>query len=490
MAAPARGSAGWRRIRASGRLGAVFAGLLVVGGLTAPARGAPPAFEGEATLLAEAAEKTLALAGWCQTAGLLAERDRLARVLLRLDRDHEQARKWLRHRRAKDGSWAPDPAAKPSKDANAKARAALPDQRKKAYGETLATLFERAQPLVGGNDAPSGSRVVELLVDLDPDDARFRELQGDVRQGTGWVLAETARARERRRALASLSTQTLQGVGVPAAGSPSAVAAGLGLRWSRTARGAHVTVLTTGAPAEADRVARYMDAALALAREVLTPSSPIPGGTVVCLLSSAEERKLVLDKQNLSAKEREWHDALFAHWLGDDHLIVGPHDEASRLEACVRQAVDLVLRAGLGFDVKAAWLRDGVGTYMTWLLTGTRLTFLIRASRYAEDEKDAKDRQERKERNWLIAARRLDEAGRLPELAWVAGLDLNNLAREDALLGYVAAAWLIEGHEDRYRAFLERSAAGDPLHDVVGSVLGLDLIVADRRVRRWLEENT
>jgi hypothetical protein len=467
----------------------VLAALWIAGG--APTIAAAPAFEGEAALLAEVTAKTVGLAQWCQTSALLAERDRLARVLIHLDPNHDQARKWLKHRRAKDGSWEPDPAAKLSKDANPKAKAALPEQRRTTYGETLRTVAERASSLTAPEQADARSRLVELLVDLDPETAAHREANGEQRQGTGWLLGETLRARERRRELSTLATKVLGEVGAPGPAEVTETAQGFSLPWTRRVRTPHVLVLTTGNDGEADRVARYVEAALRLTIRLVAPDASLPSDVlVVCLLSNADEKKKVLDGLQLPKTTREFYERMLTFPAGNQHLVVSPADEAGRLEACARQGVDLVLRAGLGFDEKAPWIRDGVGTYVTWLLTGTRLTFLTQLSRYAEKDNDPKDRAERKEPNWLLAARRLDEAGRLPAMAWIAGLDLAHLAREDTLLAYVAAAWLLEGQGEHATSFLRRAAQGDPLTDVAAEVFALDLGVLDRRVRRWLEETT
>ncbi len=467
---------------------ALLALCSAAGGRTAEAG---PSFEGESALLAEVVAKTVALAQWCQTSALLSERDRLARVLLRVDPNHEQARKWLRHRRTKDGTWEPDPTAKPTKDANVKAKAALQQQRRAIYGDTLATLAQRADAMTSPDEADAHSRLVELLVDLEPETEAHRQANGELRQGAAWVLGETARARDRRRDLSSLATRVLGEEAAPRpAGVPEA-ARGLGLPWTQQVRTPHVVVLSSGSATEAERVARYVEAGLRLSVQLLAPDTPLSSESlVICLLSSDSEKQAVLDRENQPKAVREFAERMLAFFVTGGPLIVSPGEEASRLEACVRQGVDFVLRTGLGFDEKAPWIRDGVGTYVTWLLTGTRLTFLTQQSRYAEKDGDAKDRAERKEPNWLLAARRLEESGRLPAMAWVAGIDLAHLAREDTLLGYVSAAWLLEGQAERAVAFLRRAALGDPLTEVAVGVFALDLAVLDRRVRRWLEETT
>ena len=64
----------------------------------------------------EYVEELEQLADWCGTRKLYAERDANLELLLSFEPDHKRARKSLKHRRARDGSWTVPENRKPAKN--------------------------------------------------------------------------------------------------------------------------------------------------------------------------------------------------------------------------------------------------------------------------------------------------------------------------------------------------------------------------------------
>ena len=73
---------------------------------------------GEGTLLGDLEE----LADWCAKAKLYRARQEVSEAILHVDPDHAEARKWLKYRRAKDGTWERSKNFKPARDLASKRR--------------------------------------------------------------------------------------------------------------------------------------------------------------------------------------------------------------------------------------------------------------------------------------------------------------------------------------------------------------------------------
>jgi hypothetical protein len=142
-------------------------------------------------------------------------------------------------------------------------------------------------------------------------------------------------------------------------------------------------------------------------------------------------------------------------------------------------------------------LLQGLGLYTTHRLVGTRLTTFIEmtTSRYdGEEDLPGVPRLEDSNSDWLVIAHAYDRAGRLPRLAESMAVPLNQLQKQDLLLAYCMARYLVEGLPDHVREFLRVAAHESDEKSVVGlqaaaeRVLEMPLPALDARLRRWVAE--
>jgi hypothetical protein len=156
-----------------------------------------------------------------------------------------------------------------------------------------------------------------------------------------------------------------------------------------------------------------------------------------------------------------------------------------RLDGADRVTLNRCLADTFDFQARPAWVTEGLGIYLTRLLTGTSLSNFVAPSRYAGEEDSDRDPQTA---DWMASARSLVAKGRMPELLYVLGLSLNAMTQEDLVLAYALSAYLVEGLPDRATAFLQAVGRGDPGDQAFLAALGMPVQVVQERLCRWLDE--
>ncbi len=436
--------------------------------------------------IAQLVPRVVELAKWCDAKKLYLERDQLAQVVLVHDPDHADARRWLRFEK-RSGQWKRTKPYKAPRNWEPDALAQVPARRDALFGAFADRMFEVLATDDTSTSPGVRDRVVRSVLSVAPDDARFRMVNGDVRRGDEWVLAETQRTPEGRSTLRAAAARALGGVPAPTPSRVSSVERSLGLQWTAAVATPGVRVLATTSPAEAAASAALCEAADDLVGEVLAMQLAIPNGLGFYVLRDRREARTFVGRHpSMDEASRRDLDRFSGLWIPKSLQALEYSDHpAMRIDGTVRQTVNLLLRRALGGDLRA-WVSEGTGIYLSHLLTGTRLTYFAKASRYAQDS-EAGERSLSGAADWLVEARRMLDEDPL-DLDLLLHRDLNVMTGLDSLYAHALSAYLLETRPKEARQFLLRLGEGMKVAEAIALTLDTDVHGLQYRLERWLRE--
>jgi hypothetical protein len=469
-----------------------LAAALLLLALVAPA-GAGTVDDERKAAAASLAPRLEALATWAHDVKLFRSRDRTYALLLRFVPDHAEARKWLKVAKGKDGAWKQDPRYKEPKDFDPKLLPDFEGRRASAVGpfaDALAALLERSEDLtVESREALLGDFLAAA-----PDDARARRANGEVLTAGTWLLEETLAARKRRRAIEEAAAKALADVKPPVETQATDAENALGAAWTCVLKMPDLRVLGTPPGEEVERTAREMQAARPYLRSVFDAELPtFPGMAVYLFTSPQEGRDAVARDPEFGEEEREFAANLVSTWSPkSNHLFAWSADPLVRRDSAVRQIVGATLRFKFGVTVKRGWAWEGFGLYLTHKITGTRLTFFVRRSEYADGGKAPGDdllrRLQESGADWMEEGRALLASEKRPEFRLLLGKDVNGMLGDDALYAYLLASYVLEGRPDAASRVLKGVNRGAGPDEWVRESLGFTVEGLERRLARWVEE--
>ncbi len=436
------------------------------------------------------------LADWCRANKLLLEADVCYRNLLRFDEEHERARASLRYTKRK-GEWVQ--ASSYRQPRNYSKEALIPFAAKRL--EMMQT-YKRAILDLNASHAQNVSlerreRVLLELLDLTPDDPEVRSALGETLIDGEWKLVETKTAFERRAGIPELAQRCIATAPIGKAVPPNGVEQAIGLDWKLILATDYVRVAGTSSPEEVRNVMRVTQGAGEFFRTLLE-NDTLPGVEfAIFLLSSDAEKRQFLDKHpRVNPRDRPFLESLEGAGIpGSSQTAEWSQGEHLRLDRSTRQTLGKMMSDTYGITVDHGWAWEGFGYYLTYQLTGTRLTFFLSPDRYGSDPNataEAKQlftRMLMPECDWLKEARIFFAERRPPKLAILMGRKVDTLSAPDVLWSYVLASYLIEGCPEKAPVLLT-AIGGEKLlpPDAVRKAFDMELPRFEQRVVRWLDE--
>jgi hypothetical protein len=425
------------------------------------------------------------IATWCNEQKLHGERDRTFRRILLLDPDHARSRAGLKFKRERKGApWVQAPDYKEPPDWN---KGLLPEAAKRRVEAALAFRVAALDVVESaGPDVPPGRReaVVELVIDVAPEDGELRRGRGDVERDGRWWLAETIGAYERRREIGKIVRSSREEAPTPV---PDKKALGIG--WPAAARTDRFLAYGEVTQAECVDTVTLLETSRSVMPRLFQPKEvrPWPKTTVLFPGRAAAQ-------EFLSTKP-SYADALRisgeVSGLIVDGMYVGYRsDRADRTVAALRQALDAELDMRFPSERDRGWVDEGVGQRLCWLVARRHgPSFVVlggteHAGAEREEEVDLPS----------------EELDRIPAAAEVLGKDparrvralltmrLNAMRNADALAAYALAAYLIEARPESLVDFLSACFASDDPEAMCRDGLGVDAETLAWRVRRWAME--
>ena len=427
-----------------------------------------------------------ALGAWCRSKKLFRAEDQTAEAILEIDANHAGARKTLRYQRTKTGTWRRKGRHRPRKDRNKEALADLPDARRRHLGGVPERLWRLLRTYDTVLPPHERTRTLRLLVALDPEHRSYREAHGEVEREGRWILAETWRRKRRTGQLRLLQARARKLAPETRDEGPTETEKALGVPFTHGVSTDDVRAVTTGAAKQAVEVVVACHRAQHIFARVFETDVTMAGFVVYVLTREGETDKLI-DGLSIPDAEKAFLRRLGGFWLPDrSELAVGPVEKARRLDGVVRQGLNVLVRRAFGRVYDQAALNQGLGLYLGYLTTGTRLTIFARKTRYAQGDLGAAELAAA--RNWVAVARGLLASDQLPDLVTIMGTPLSGLTREDLVGAHAFTAYLLEGRAHEARRFYEEVDRLGNVNAASMAVLGGDLKDLDHRLRRWLRE--
>jgi len=246
-------------------------------------------------------------------------------------------------------------------------------------------------------------------------------------------------------------------------------------------------VVAADLSAEALRILALAEGAAKLFREVFDEAPILPEDLTVYVLEGADAKREFLVRRGdaLVRSLAEEHDSL---WIPRSSTLVlcGATSEIRRDHA-VRQLLQRMLRDSYGLGPDAAWALEGFSLRLGELVTGSP-DFVRNAGTPIDP-----GRWKKGEGLWR-ASRALLAAEPRPPLARLFSLRAEDLTREDLLLSYALACYLIEARSGKLARLLDEighgaTGAGEPGMDaILEQELGLSPAALDARLARWAAE--
>jgi hypothetical protein len=405
--------------------------------------------------------------------------DVYARVL-DLDPDNAHARSVLKyHRDGDDGPWVQEPDyEKPANRDDKKleeGKAKLEEAFEGYRDELLA--FVKAHP---GLPASRADAILEPVIDVLPQDATLRAAQGAVQVDGRWMLPESQRGIETRKA----RTEALAGFRAAVQVDVRAVEGVPG--WATAYESTSRQFVGTVAPARIQQAFQNLEVADRLCISLWgTPAKTVAPESVILLNGRDEARDYV--RVYNDPKLLAQIDSVGSLWL--------PHATELDYFADPNLADTSPVRTVIGnhlyrrFEKPRAWVIEGIGQRLTWAVAGRQGPTFVNADAAGRFAPDDPTTQPEDIAGWPAAAARLlaSQGGERIARAMKAK-QLTGLNAADALVAYGLAAYLLEGRPDDFAPFVEASDKGDDPRTVVSQVLKTDIDALALRVHRWLLE--
>ncbi len=467
--------------------------LWILGLLCPPATAAADEIE-EAREAAreELVEGLEGLAAWCTRKKIYLQRVSVYESILHFDPGNTTAMRGLGYIKDRNGNWKETERKVEPKDWSQGAVRQFPARRSavvEAYRDAMFGLFETYK----GRLSPTQSeRILDDILEADPDDARVRELRGEAKLDGRWVLRETLVAKEGREILRDRVRQAFKTAPKAREVEANKRELAYGIAWKAVYATEHVRSLGTGTAKEVERMTTATWAARSLFNGALGVQAKYPRDFAVYTLARPADKMAFL--MNHPAVDQSYRDFLFqlegSGIQGSGDLAHWADDKNRRLDGLVRQSIMWLFADGYQIYPTHGWIFEGFGLYLTRELVGTRLSWFVKPSQYLVEEDDLalQARLLDSRTNWMNEALQVLEHESRPKLQFLLGKDVNAMTTEDLLYAYVLAAYLLEAQAESIPRVFTRIGKGEPSTVVLEEELGLELADLDVRVRRWLSE--
>jgi hypothetical protein len=428
-------------------------------------------------------------AEWCQGKSLFQARQKACELLLVLEPEHAEAHKALGHTRAKDGTWKVPEKPKAPRDFDRQALAEAPEHWREATAGYLTAMVGLLE--AGTLSAEQKQAAARAAFLVDPENERVHVLLGEVKTDKGWVLPETARAKERRQEMLEAVRKAFEQAPAVEAAELSAREQAIPLKLVAFAAPGLRVVGTTGEE-ELRRAAQAVLALEVFVQTVFESTYALPKDLTVFLFSDPSQRAaFVASHPAIPAAERGQYEKLegggiqgtndFAFWTGDTQR---------RIDGIVRLVLGFWLSGAFEIGVRQGWAYEGFGLFLTRSLVRSRLTWLAQASTVVSGTADMALRQKllEPETNWPDEALRMLLEKRTPPLAELFKKDASALTTEDVLYSYILATYLLEAHPEVIAKMLKRLGTGYPGISAFREALEMDAATFELHLERWLKE--
>ncbi|MAG57350.1 MAG: hypothetical protein CMJ83_13740 [Planctomycetes bacterium] len=425
-------------------------------------------------------------AKWCQSKGLLAERDRIYRRLIELNPKHQRARRVLCYRKQRDGSWRQVRYRKP---ANRKTTS-WSEMRTREQG-VVAPYCDRVVAMLARHESEVPSRVsrtmLEWCVALHPDHPGVQRALGHVNVDGRWLTPEQAAVISRRRKLAAWARECRAGAKVTEL-TPSKDESESGVPWAATVQTTHVRLLATVSRPEAERAARAIDGVREFVKRIFGSAVSLPSGYRIYLLDRPEHVvRLGRAVSSLGPDVVKSAKTLAGVWASRQScLVLREETPGRRLDAIVRQSFSWIILGTFNLDPDAQGaLCEGLGLYLTKSYVGTAVTWFGAHGKDGEVSR-LKARLISVGADWRVVGAARFAGTKVPALEEVLTKTREEMRVDDVLVAGLLVRYLVETRPNDVTRFLSSVAAKQPLKKVIQETLRIEPESLRREFQGWI----
>jgi hypothetical protein len=472
-------------------LSRVASALLIVASIAA-AQSRPAADDYKKIRLAEVTAlvpKLEELVAWSIDAKLFRERDRLNGLIVALDSENAKARAALQYRRQKDGSWTRSPDWKEARNTSDKPLAELEKKRAEVADPVVLKLIAALEREKASMDPATRKLWLDELSAIGPDNAKLRELLGEVRFKGRWVLVETASAAERHPEAVALARAFRDGDKKIEDGKPDEIESKTALKWTVVRQGPFVRVPATIPPNGVDKALRSLDAAWQLTHKLFGKEASPEQRCTTALVRNAEEVAAYLLPQP-ETPEPDRGKAYGGYTLTQTAVVVVAEDqEIKRLRASTFRTASVAADRALGVTLPH-WIVEGVSLHAEGLVLGHREPMYGEVNLRGSDNAALFEALAKPDAHWVALAAARVKDGKAPPLKRILALELFKITPLDSLFAATFAAYLIEGRPSDAVPFMRTTSRQIPPEQMATEALGITLGDLESRFHRWLAETS
>jgi hypothetical protein len=455
--------------------------------LFAPSAFADASDEGVAKARRELVTRLESIATWCNEKSLHGERDRTFRRILLIDPDHARSRAGLKFKREKKGSpWVQMPDYKEPPDWN---KGFLAEAAKRRLDAAVAFRVAALAALdVAGRDLPSGRReaLIELMLDVAPEDGELRRARGDVERNGRWWLADTLAAEGRRAEIAGIVREAVHRTPEPVRDA-GAKASG----WKEAVRTESFHVLGTVDPGECRVAAARAEVARLVLAALFGASEVAPAPRVTYLFPDRDAAQEFLRRNRRYDASLRESDHVSAVWIPNSGYVVYFQDPELRMMGTARELIDEELDARFRGDRERGWIDEGLGQRLCWHVARRHGAYFVNVTgtELAGAMQDAEDlKLPPVDADRIGAAAAVLTADPARSVRPLLTMRINAMRRRDALVAYALAAYLLEARPEALAPFVAASRGSDDPEAMCRDGLGMDAETFVWRLRRWTIE--
>jgi hypothetical protein len=447
----------------------------------APARVAEDFEAARKKVRRQLAEGLYATGKWCHKKKWYEERDRLYGEAVEADPDHLKARKALGFERRRDGTW--ERREVPELERN-RGRVDFEAIEERAAGVLEDWCEETHELLVEFSDTATKEQrdaEYELILERFPEDEVAHKALGHVPgwKGRPWVSVEIRASYDRRKELKALVAKERKTGSAMEDLEPRGFEQGL--VWEAAGKNARARAFSRIGKEDVRVALEMAYAAQSLINDGCGIDVQLPEGLTFYLVE--DNAQLVEVAVAHPESPAEGLETVGSFWLDWRSMVTWGEGTALRADAVARQTVSWLLRHKFKLSPKQGWAWEGLGLYLSFRVSGTRLRFFVRESDYTGGPDRATDLRDPNS-NWLRLAKGVLEE-QPPKMDFLLGKDVNGLTERDLLVAYALGAYLVEGHREKLPRILTR-IVNEPATKVLEEELGKDPEALTKELRKWL----
>lgn len=401
------------------------------------------------------------LASWAQKNKLMGERDRTLAGILEWDPDHKRARRTLKYRKQRDGSWKQARSYRAPKNRSDKKMPDFEAKRQEAidpFCERIVGLLDKHKSSLTETERKSA---LEGLIAVQPDHVAVREALGYRRVDGEWLTKREIASRKRKEKIARARADAFSKVKKLEELIPDGDVKTCGVPWKVILKTSGVKIYSVYPRKEAERIIRACQAARDYMKANVGNAVVHPVDFRIYLVRSVKHARKAITGLSAFGVDLLDHAQYSSFWSRThNHLMIRHDTREMRLDYCVRQTISWLVTRTYGIGHEKGWMYEGLSLHLTRGLTGSAMTwFGGRGADGTPSEMEARfgvpNLDWRKEAKDVLTRNAV-------QLASLMGKKLNEMSGEEVVVAALFCQWLIEERGREARRLFSKSAKEGP----------------------------